>query len=192
MILNHCFRMRLFLPSLTVTTNYYDTEIDTRESHSKWFQMMMDNKKTPKTSIWHMFTVEKEWKSSSKRWYRHKVIITFILRVTLLPPLRDEHCDLAMSSSPEVLNGQSDASTGEEHSQTVTAEDPALSSDHIHKCTYSWCESGNWTFTPYKPPEHTALLIISCSVTPCLLESVSRVKVLFILSAFILFSNANT
>lgn len=65
------------------------------------------------------------------------MIITFILRVTLLPPLRDEHCDLAMSSSPEVLNGQSDASTGEEHSQTVTAEDPALSSDHIHKRTYS-------------------------------------------------------
>lgn len=124
---------------------------------------------------------ERPFNLYSYRSYRNKVSITFILRVILLPPLRDEHCDFAMSSSPEVLNGQSDASTGEEHSQTVTVEDPALSSDHIHKCTYSSCESvsceSHWN-THYLETtwthcvNHHQLLSIISSITSCLLESV--------------------
>ena len=52
--------------------------------------------------------------------YSHAVILTFYLWVFLLSPLGNKHCNFAMSSAPEVLHSQSDASTGEKHPQAMT------------------------------------------------------------------------
>lgn len=49
--------------------------------------------------------------------------VTFDSGVALLSPLWQEGADVTMASIPEVLDGQSDSSTGEEVTQPVTVTD---------------------------------------------------------------------
>lgn len=81
---------------------------------------------------------------------KHEVSITLNLWVVLLSPLRDEHCDFTMASRPEVLYGQSDASTGVKKTQAVTAEDKG----QIHKSTCTG-QRKNQSHTAQSLPRHS-------------------------------------